>query len=259
VPRPLLLGLLSLALSLVPAAASAEAGPAPAATEGGPAPFIDLETGGVSASSNVAQVPGDTGTRFTLAAGDFATRIAPFVRVQAGARFGRHTLYATIAPLRLQGNGRSSAPIVFRDQTFTASEAASARYQLDTYRLTWRYAAVSRTRFELALGATAQVRDAAIRLAEPGHSTVEQDVRFLPLASLRMAGNLGGPFWLTLDGDGIVLPHERAEDVEVALEFRAGEVAFRAGYRLVEGGVDSSHVYNFAWLNHLVVGVRYEL
>jgi hypothetical protein len=31
----------------------------------------------------------------------------------------------------------------------------------------------------------------------------------------------------------------------------------KAGYRLLEGGADVEEVYNFAWLNFLVIGAVY--
>jgi hypothetical protein len=221
-------------------------------------PVLDLETGAVWASRNEAQVPGDSGTRFSLAnGGDFQTRTEPFVRVKAGLTYGRHTLYAVFAPLRLEGSGRSERDIQFRNLTFTADGDARVRYRFDTYRLTYRYTLVSASAFDLAVGATALVRDAEIRLSQPGQATSERNTGFVPLLSLRMALRLGGPFTLSLDGDALAAKQGRAEDVALALEFATGDLVFRGGYRLLEGGTDTSKVYNIAWLNHAVVGVSY--
>lgn len=250
-PRPRLVAVALAFAAALPAVASAAGG--------GAQPFLDLEGGVLWPRYNDVQVPNDTGTRFSLVDGEFATQTAPVVRFQAGARWGRHALSATFAPLRVHGNGTGGAPLLFRGQSFTADESASFDYKFDTYRLTYRYALVAKRRFELALGATALVRDAEIRLSEPGHSTAEKNVGVVPLLSFRIAGNLGGPFWLAVDGDALAAKQGRAEDVLFALEFRTGELAFRAGYRLLEGGTDSSSVYNFAWFHQVVAGVRYEL
>jgi hypothetical protein len=234
--------------------------PAPgAAAEGGLRPFLDLEAGLGWARYNDVQVPGGTGTRFSLSDGAFESDVAPILRVQAGARLGRHALFATFAPVRLQSSGSSGEPVLFRGRSFTAGEDASARYRFDTYRLTYRYALVDAARFELALGATVLVRNAEIRLSQPGRSTAEKNVGLVPLASLRIAGNLGGPVWLALDGDALASTQGRAEDVSLALEFRSGELTFRAGYRVLEGGADNDTVYNFAWIHQVTAGVRYEL
>ena len=223
-------------------------------------PVLDLESGVVWASRNDVQVPGSSGTRFSVArGGDFQTDTAPFVRVRAGVSMGRHTLFATFAPLRLSGEGRSGGTILFRGLTFTAGGETTARYRFDTYRLTYRYTLVSLPSLDLAVGATALVRDAEIRLSQPGQSTSERNTGFVPLLSFRLAWRLGGPFALSLDGDALAARQGRVEDVALALEFATGDLTFRAGYRLVEGGVDSKEVYNFAWLNHATIGVAYSL
>ncbi len=222
-------------------------------------PFLDLEAGMGWARYNDVQVPGDTGTRFSLSDGAFDSGATPILRVQAGARFGRHALFATFAPVRLQADGSTGETVLFRGQSFTAGEGATARYRFDTYRLTYRYFLVDAPRFELAVGATGLVRNAEIRLSQAGRSTAEKNVGLVPLASLRIAGNLGGPVWLALDGDALASTQGRAEDVALALELRSGELTFRAGYRLLEGGADNDEVYNFAWIHQITAGVRYEL
>jgi len=219
---------------------------------------LDLETGAVWASRNTVQVPGRTGTRFTMASGgDFSLDTAPFVRARIGGSLGRHALFLTFAPVRLSGEGRSGATILFRNLTFTAGGDARARYRFDTYRLTYRYTLVSIPSLDLALGLTALVRDAEIRLSQPGQSTSERNTGFVPLLSFRVAWRLGGPFALSLDGDALAARQGRAEDVALALELATGDLTFRAGYRVLEGGADVSKVHNFAWLNHVLAGVSY--
>lgn len=245
--RPLLLT----ALLLAPWLARAEGPASPRLT-------LDLETGAVWASRNTVQVPGRTGTRFTLGGGgDFSLDTAPFVRARIGASLGRHALFFTFAPIRLSGNGRSDATIFFRNLTFTASNDASIRWRFDTYRLTYRYTVVSLRSLDLALGVTALLRDAEIRLSQPGQTASERNTGFVPLLSFRVAWRLGGPFALSLDGDALAARQGRAEDVALALELATGDLTFRAGYRVIEGGADVSAVENFAWLNHLGVGVSY--
>ncbi len=221
--------------------------------------LLDLETGALWAIRNDAAAPGDSGTRFSMAGGDFESKTAPYVRIQAGARLGRHRLYATYAPIRLSGTGASGASILFRGQIFTAGADASFHYKFDTYRLTYRYALVDSPRFDVQVGATALIRDAEIRLSQGAQSTAERNVGVVPLLALRAAWTIAGPLRLALDGDALVGPQGRAEDAFVALELDTGDFTFRAGYRLLEGGADNKTVYSFAWLNHAMVGVRYEM
>ena len=240
-----------LALALLPALARAEGTSL--------RPALDLETGVVWASRNDIAVPGTTGTRFSALAGDgdFQVAPAPYVRIRAAVGLGRHTLSLTFAPLRLSGNGQSGANVLFRGVGFTANSDASFYYRFDTYRLTYRYALISNPRFDLALGATALLRDAEIRLSQPGVSTAEASTGLVPLLSFRLAWRFGGAFALSLDGDALAFSAGRAEDVALALEVATGDLTFRAGYRLIEGGANTPAVYNFAWLNHLLVGVSY--
>ncbi len=241
---------LLLLLALAPALVRAE--------EPSPRLVLDLETGAVWASRNAAQAPGGSGTRFTMGSGaDFALGTAPFVRARVGATMGRHALSFTFAPVRLQGGGRSSATVFFRNLTFTASNDATVNYRFDTYRLTYRYTVVSWPSLDLAVGASALLRDSGVRLSQPGQAITQQDTGFLPLLSLRAAWRLGGPFALSLDGDALALGQGRVEDVALALEFASGDLTFRAGYRVLEGGVDSSRLYSIAWLNHALAGVSY--
>jgi hypothetical protein len=243
--------LLVLIVALAPALARAEGS--------GFRPFIDLESGVVWASRNDVAAPGNSGTLFTLVDGDFQTTTAPFVRFRAGATAGRHSLFATFAPLELRGSGRSGGTILFRGLTFTAGSDASVRYRLNSYRLTYRYAVVSRPSLEVALGATAMLRDSEIRLSQAGLATSERNTGFVPLLSLRAVWRLGGPFAISLDGDAMALRQGRTEDAALAFEFTSGDLTFRAGYRLVEVRTDTDEVYNSAWLNHVMVGVSYAL
>jgi hypothetical protein len=240
---------LALALALLPSPARAG--------EAGLVPFLDLETGVAFATRNDVRVPGNGGTQFSLAGGDFQSDRAPFVRVRAGASYGRHHLLLTFAPLRLSGRGLEGGSVLFRGLTFTTGDS-SYRYRFDTYRLTYRYALVAGPRLDLQLGASALLRDAEIRLSQPGQSTAEKNVGVVPLLSFRLAWRLGGgPFGLVLDGDALAAPQGRAEDVSLALEYTTGELAFRAGYRILEGGADNDRVYSFALVNHVLFGARY--
>ena len=222
-------------------------------------PALDLETGVVWASRNDVAVPGTTGTHFSapVGGGDFQVSPAPYVRVGVALGYGRHTLSLTFAPLRLSGNGLSGANVLFRNVSFTADPDASFYYRFDTYRLTYRYALLSDPRFELALGATALLRDSEVSLSQAGVSTAQTNTGLLPLVSFRLAWRFAGAFGLSLDGDGIVFSTGRFEDVALALELATGDLTFRAGYRFVESGTDTQTIYNFAWLNHALVGVSY--
>jgi hypothetical protein len=232
--------------------------PGPArADEPGPSLFLDLETGALLPGPHEVRAPAN-GTTFSLSGGDFQGSTAPFVRVGAGARLGRHTLLVAFAPIRLAGSGASSGTVGFRGLLFSTGGDGSYRYRLDTYRLVYRYGLVVRPSLELALGGGAVLRDTELRLSQTGQTAVARDTGVLPLASLRLAWRFAGPFGLALDGEGGAASGRRLEDASLALEFTSSDLTFRAGYRIAEGGVDAPHLRDLALYHHLLAGVSYQ-
>jgi hypothetical protein len=227
-------------------------------------PFADVETGVAFSGYNDVQVPnaGDAGdgTRFSLH--DLGIAPAPYFRASVGVRFGRNEVFATAAPLRLQAKATLPQTIRFAGGTYDAGTTARALYRFDSYRLTWRYAVVRDARWDVRLGATAFLRDAAISLdGLPGGVRDSSNVGFVPLVSFRVAWWPWERFGFLLDGDAIAgLGPGRAEDVLVAFQARLREgVVARIGWRIVEGGADVDQVYNFALVNLVGVGLAVEL
>ena len=59
-------------------------------------------------------------------------------------------------------------------------------------------------------------------------------------------------------GDALAAPQGRAEDVLLALQYRYdATLAFKLGYRMLEGGSDNDVVYNFALLHYISLGATY--
>lgn len=241
-----------LRLAALAALAAALAGPRPA---GALDVLAEVETGLVWASRNDVAIPGTSGTRLSLV-DDLAPDEAPYARTRVGATFGgRHAVFLTWAPVRLEASGVLGRDVRFQGVAFAAGSSVHARYVFDSYRATYRYGLVRTERLDLDVGGTAFVRDAAISLH--GASFAEKtNVGFVPLLSFRAAWRFARPFSLVVDGDALAAPQGRAEDVLVAIEaeLRPG-VAVRAGYRMIEGGADNATVYNFALLNHVGLGL----
>ncbi len=231
---------------------------APGAAEAADA-FADVEMGFVWASRNDVAIPGTSGTRLSLV-NDLVPDEAPYARTRVGATFGdRHAVFVTWAPVRLEASGVLRRDVRFRDVNFAAGSRVHARFVFDSYRATYRYGLLRSERLDLDVGGTAFVRDAVISLQ--GASFAEKtNVGFVPLLSFRAAWRFARPFSLVVDGDALAAPQGRAEDVLIAVdaELRPG-VAVRAGYRVIEGGVDNATVYNFALLNHLGLGLSVRL
>ena len=221
--------------------------------------FADAELGVVGASRNDVRVPGNGGTLFSLV-NDLYTYPAPYGRGEVGAILaGRHTVFATWAPVRLAAHGYLPTDVFFHGATFAGGSPASARWVFDTYRLTYRYGAVRTSSLDLDVGATGLVSASAIALQGTWYSQ-KTNVGFLPLLSFRVAWRFAGPFAVVADGDAIATSKGRAEDVLVAVEWAARPgVAVRAGYRILEGGADTAEIYEFVLLNQVGVGITVKL
>jgi len=69
----------------------------------------------------------------------------------------------------------------------------------------------------------------------------------VPLISVIAQWQPTEQFSLVLDGDALAAPQGRSEDVLLAVTYKAtNRLAFRAGYRILEGGADNETVYTFS-------------
>jgi hypothetical protein len=224
----------------------------------GNGPQLELELGGVYASSNDVKVPGDSGTRFSLT-DDLSTSIKAVGRIRAGYRFWRRHLVSVLyAPLKLEPSGEFDRDVSFAGVNFPAGESIRAVYRFDSYRVTYRYSLLYFDDLELAVGATAKIRDAEIRLTSATAVAKKTNRGFVPLANLHFAWRPGrGQFGVLIDVDALAAPQGRAEDVLVAATWAPRHfLSLYAGYRTLEGGADNENVYTFAWLHYAVAGFQ---
>lgn len=220
--------------------------------------FFEIETGGVFSGYNDLRIPGDTGTSFSLV-DDLETPAAPFLRFRAGYNFNpRHTVLVLIAPLSLNASGSFGERLSFNGVDFPADTPLETLYKFNSYRLTYRYTLIKKENFRFAFGFTAKIRDAEVKLEGGGRESSKTNVGFVPLLHFLLEWRFSQPLSLLLEGDALAAPQGRAEDVLLALVWRLNKnVAFRAGYRVLEGGADNDEVYSFALLHYLVVGAGY--
>lgn len=220
--------------------------------------FVDLEGGMAFPGYNDVQVPGDsTGTRFSLS--DELDIESEFIyRIRAGYETGKHSFSVFAAPLRLEATGTLAESINFAGETFPQGEEVEGLYRFDSYRLTWRYLLGESEDFLFKLGFTAKIRDAEIRLESAFVTANTTNTGFVPLLSFEARWNPAGEFILLMDGDALVGPVGRAEDIFLGGEMPVSQaVEARAGYRIVEGGADVETVYNFTLVNFVSAGLTF--
>jgi hypothetical protein len=222
-------------------------------------PLAELEAGVVFSGRNEVRVPGDTGTQFSLV-DDLTTDPALYGRLRLGWDWGRHRVSALAAPVRLWAEGSVGRPILFAGQTFAPGTELRARYQFDTYRLSYRYLIIAGEQFQLGVGATGLLRDAEVRLEGDGTAVSKTDVGFVPLLRVELRYLVDQFVAFAIDAEGLVGPQGRAFDVLGAVEFPAWDlITPYVGYRFIEGGADVDEVYSFAWLHFAAIGLRVEL
>ena len=222
--------------------------------------LVDVESGLAVNGYNDVRIPGSTGTSISLT-DDLHPDAQGFWRVRVGRRFGeRHQLSLVIAPLRLQAEGRVSHSIMFTDVTFPAATELRSLYRFDSYRLAYAYDVYRRRTLRIAAGATAKIRDAAIRLTSDAQVAEKSNTGFVPLLHVAVDWDLWGRLRVVLDIDALAAPQGRAEDILLALSGRVSHsLRLKAGYRMLEGGADNDDVYNFTLVNYALVGMAWEI
>ncbi len=216
----------------------------------------DLEGGRVYTGYNDVQIPGDSGTRFSLK-DDIPSDPAWFYRARLSyLHNGRHYVSLLASPLRVQGKGRADRDILFSGSTFAAGTEIKSEFRFDSYRATYRYNFLVTDRLILGAGLTGKIRDASITLENEYVRETKSNTGFVPLINFSIEGKLTPSLSLLLEGDALFSRYGRAEDVMAALQYRpVDRVAVRAGYRVLEGGADNSEVYTFSLFHYALAGV----
>lgn len=218
--------------------------------------LFDIELGLVSTGYNDVRIPGDEGTRFSLK-DDLKPDAGFFYRTRLGYTIAsRHTLSLLYAPLQVSSAGSVPNDILFEGVMYPANSDLDAIYKFNSYRLTYRYDMVQRSRLEFGLGFTAKIRDARIALSSPGLQSEKTNVGFVPIVNFRLLWNINEQTGLLFEGDALVAPQGRAEDVLIAATYALTDrIRIRAGYRILEGGADNDEVYNFSLFHYATTGL----
>lgn len=220
--------------------------------------FVDFETGVVFNGYNDVQIPRSTGTKISLSQ-ELKTDPAFFYRLRFTYTFNKkHTISALYAPLTLHGAGRHLFPVSFNGVTFPPDVLLKSTYTFNSYRLTYRYDFIQNDKIHFGLGFTAKIRDAAITLKSADTISRKPNVGFVPIINFNFQWMSTNTLSFLLNGDALVAPQGRAEDVLTAIQYDMNKnVDIRIGYRILEGGANVEQVYNFTLINYLLFGITY--
>jgi|TARA_B110000046_G_scaffold165255_1_gene181414 hypothetical protein len=222
--------------------------------------IIDLETGPVLTGYNDIRIPSDLGTLFSLK-DDLKAKTRIFYRLRASYTVqSRHTISLLYAPLEIKSAGRVPHKISFNGVLFDADTELNSIYKFNSYRLTYRYHLITRTKIVLGVGFTAKIRDANIHLYSTKQTTERTSIGFVPIINFNLWWKINDPWGLILNGDALIAPQGRAEDIQLAVTYQyADHLSFRMGYRMLEGGTESNSAYGFVLFHYASVGFSYTL
>lgn len=219
---------------------------------------LGLETGAVWQSYNDVQIPGNTGTRFSLS--DLAGNDPlPFFRLELFYQLkDKHQLRFLIAPLAYTENGVLDKNVDFDDQSFAAGLNTEATYKFNSYRATYRYLFHDGPKWRWRVGGTLKIRDAEIALKQQDVSASNSNVGIVPLLNLYGDYKLADKWRFIVDFDGLASPQGRAIDLGLKVNYDIDKNWYLGGgFRILEGGADNDKVYNFAQFNYAVISAGY--
>ena len=219
---------------------------------------VALEIGASFQTANEVHIPSRTGTRFdydALTGGP----VSPFFRAELEAGpWERHGLRFVYQYLRNEGTGTLPTPTRFAGQVFLPAVPTSGRYSFDTFRATYRYTLIDRHDFRLRLGATLLVRDAEIRLTQPGRRARDEDVGVVPLLHAGFDWRFAPRLVLIGEADGLGFGQGYAVDLGLRVGYDvAPGWQVSGGWRMLAGGVDNSSTFAFARFQTLTAGLAY--
>lgn len=217
---------------------------------------LDFEGAYVIPGYNDVAIPGDSGTRFSLTDDLDAEETAAF-RFRYSHTFSKkHWVGVLVAPLTMKSEGTLNKDVDFNGETFAQGTPVDATFRFDSYRLIYRYLFHPSEHWQLGLGAAANLRDAAIKLKGGGLESEKSNTGVVPLLSFNVTWTPVERLHLLLDGEALAASQGRAEDVLFAVQYDAYQnVAFRVGYRILEGGADNDEVYTFSLFHYIVAGL----
>jgi len=204
---------------------------------------------------NDQRIPGNGGTQFDLS--DFDQGPFEAFRLYVGKVINdRHEVRMLYAPLEIDIKATLPGTVLFNGQTFNAG-AADAFYKFNSYRLTYAYHFKSDNEWQLALGGSAKIRDAEVRLGQNGIVSSKKNVGFVPLLNFQALRPLGEDWNFRFDFEGLAASQGRAFDIALLVEYKLQKhFSALAGYRMVEGGADNEEVFNFALFHYATFGLR---
>lgn len=218
---------------------------------------VEVEGGAAWQARNDFAVPGDTGTLVRLPQGDVSPAFRASLHWDLGRRF---SLRLVAAPLSTATEFVPTSAVVFRGVTFQPGESVTTDYRFDTYRVTgaWRFTPASA--WELRVGATLLLRDAAIELSSASARADKANTGVVPLLYGAARWQATPRFALEAEADAAAASQGRAIDASLKGVWAVTpRTELQLGLRVLDGGADNDEVFSFATFNSAVAGVAFRI
>lgn len=218
-----------------------------------------VESGFAYQTLNDVQIPGDSGTRFSLVDA-VGKGPLPYVRFETKYQINKkHKMRLLIAPLEIEKTGQLDKAINYDNKNFAANTDTKYRYKFNSYRLTYAYQSYRDSNWTWDIGFTAKIRDAEIELTQGNTKSGYPNIGFVPLFHTTLERHINEKWQVKMDLDGIASPFGRAIDFGIFSNYSINnDWKIGAGYRTIEGGADNSKVYTFAWLHYFGTQIKFE-
>jgi hypothetical protein len=194
----------------------------------------DLEVGVIAPYSHVIQF-GQEGSRFDYVREGSQNVAFPTLRVSAEVEIAKHhNIVFLYQPIDLRTEAVLRRDVRLDKVDFASGTPINLRYGFDYYRVSYLYDFYKDPRYELAVGASLQLRDASITFTsiDSEQRVVNTDLGVVPLIKVRGRYTFKSGFWLGLEADAIYA-RGRIITGTVASGFIGAlyDVSARAGFR----------------------------
>ena len=166
------------------------------------------EIGFLNVASHKIQF-GKNGTYFDYVDNGGQDVLFPVTRFSAEMKFGRNTFILLYQPLRLETSDLLEQDVTIDGYTFSRNTGLNCLYNFPFYRASYLRELLEKNKtFDLAVGATLQIRNATINFESTDGSgyRTNRDIGLVPALKLRGKMNLADSYWLGLEADGIYAP-----------------------------------------------------
>lgn len=184
---------------------------------------------------------GQDGTAIDYVAQGGQDTLFPFARLSADVElFSRHIVTLLYQPLQLSSTQTAREELRLFDTRYAAGTPMRFTYGFDFWRLSYLYDLHDAPETEIALGASLQIRNAAIitEAVDGSQANYLRNIGPVPVLKGRVRTDVGQHFWVGAEADGFYAPIRYLNGGDVDVVGAVLDASLRGGVHLGPG-VDS--------------------